>query len=293
MRELKHEILARCARFFPGVCAAILALAPFCSGRASAEETMPLIRLVDMHTAGVIPKGYLAVESRLYEGLGQGTGFLFSVAVGITDRFSLGLGYGAEGLLGRNRDPQFNPFPGCMVKYRLLDESFVLPGMSIGFDYQGFGGIADQGLFGYRGYIYKSQGFFAALSKSYLLFKTLEFGFHGDVNWSLEEAEKVGWPDLWVGFDLGISRSFSFAVEYDFGLNTKDPYGGVHAYALPQDGYLNAGLRWNFTSNFAIEFDARDILENRMYLTNPYDPHSERKLGWSRELKVVYMAPIR
>ncbi|MGA2508451.1 MAG: hypothetical protein ABSF80_13360, partial [Chitinispirillaceae bacterium] len=70
MRELKHEILARCARFFPGVCAAILALAPFCSGRASAEETMPLIRLVDMHTAGVIPKGYLAVESRLYEGLG-------------------------------------------------------------------------------------------------------------------------------------------------------------------------------------------------------------------------------
>jgi hypothetical protein len=258
-----------------------------------AEDAAPPIRLVDGQTAGVIPKGNVSVESRLYEGLGNGTGFLFGIAVGITDRFTLGLGYGAEGLLGRNPDPQYDPYPGCLVKYRLLDENYFLPALAVGFDYQGFGGVADRGLFGYTGYIYKSQGFFAAVSKSYLFFKTIAFGFHGDVNWSLEEADNTGWPDVWGGVDIGISKSFSFIAEYDFGLNTKDPYRGAHPYGRPQDGYLNAGFRWNITPNFAFEVDARDIFENRKYLIDPNDPHSEQKLGWSRELKIVYQAPIR
>jgi hypothetical protein len=274
----------------------VLAAVSVFSCKAFAAEAMPLIRLVDMHTAGVIPKGFLAVESRIYEG--SNTGFLVSVAVGITDRFSLGLGYGAEGIIGRSRDPHFDPFPGCMVKYRLLDENFLLPGIAIGFDYQGFGGIAradrnGYNPYGYSGYIYKSQGIFVSFSKSYLLLKTLEFGFHGGINWSLEEIGRVKWPDAWAGFDVGLSRSFSFTAEYDFGLNTRDPYKGDNPYGRPQDGYLNAGIRWNFTQNFAVELDVRDILENRSYLTNQNDVHSERKLGWSRELKIVYMAPIR
>jgi hypothetical protein len=264
--------------------------------RAFAGETMPLIRLVDAHTAGVIPKGYFGIESRIYEG--ASTGFLVSVEAGITDRFSMGLGYGAEGIIGRGWDPKFNPFPGCMVKYRLLDENFILPGVAIGFDYQGYGGITSNGAhgynpWGYTGYIYKSEGIFVAASKSYLLLKTIEFGFHGGVNWSLEEIWRVKWPDAEAGFDMGLSRAFSFAVEYDFGLNTRDPHRGSDAYAKPWEGYLNAGVRWNLTQNFALELDARDILENRKYLANPDDPHSERILGWSRELKIAYMAPIR
>lgn len=280
------------SRFFLGVCA----WATVVSSAVFAGEVMPPIRLVDSHTAGVIPKGYFAIENRLFEGgiAGQrNTGFLVTIAVGVTDRFSLGLGYGAEGIIGRSDHPQFNPFPGCCVKYRLFDENFILPGVAIGFDYQGFGGIADNHLFGYTGYIYKSQGFFAALSKSYLLLKTIEFGFHGSINWSLEEIGRVKWPDAWAGFDLGLTRSFSFVLEYDFGLNTRDPYRGQNAYALPQDGYLNAGVRWNLTPNFAVELDARDMLESRRYLTDPDDVHTERRLGWSREIKIVYMSPIR
>lgn len=261
-----------------------------------AEEAMPLIRLIDAHTAGVIPKGYLAIESRIYEG--SSTGFLLGASVGITDRISMGLGYGAEGILGRGWDPQCNPFPGCMVKYRIIDESFLLPGMAVGFDYQGYGGITRRNNgdnpWGYTGYIYKSEGIFVAASKSYLLMKTIEFGFHADVNWSLEEIGRVKWPDAWAGFDVGISRSVSFMAEYDFGLNTRDPHRGSDApYAKPWDGYLNAGVRWNFTQNFAVELDARDVLENRKYLADFNDPNSERVLGWSREIKIVYMAPIR
>jgi hypothetical protein len=291
MHKLNHV-----QRQFIRTCSMLLAAMPLFFCNVSADEVMPLIRLVDMHTAGVIPKGFFAAESRVYEG--NNTGLLISVAVGITDRFTLGLGYGAEGMVGRSRDPQYNPFPGCLVKYRLIDENYLLPGIAVGFDYQGFGGIAHADRngynpYGYTGYIYKSEGIFVALSKSYLFLKTLEFGFHGDVNWSLEEIGRVKWPDARAGFDLGLSRSFSCAIEYDFGLNTRDPYRGNNPYGRPQDGYLNAGIRWNFTQNFAVELDARDILENRSYLADINDPHSERKLGWSRELKIVYMAPIR
>ena len=280
---------------FIRICGVAAALVPVLFCVSFAEEAMPLIRLIDGHTAGVIPKGHLDIESRLYEG--GTTGFLVSVAVGITDRISMGLGYGAEGIIGRGWDPQCNPFPGCLVKYRIFDENFLLPGIAVGFDYQGYGGITRHGSgnnpWGYTGYIYKSEGLFIAASKSYLLMKTIEFGFHGDVNWSLEEIGRVKWPDAWAGFDLGLSRSFSCVIEYDFGLNTRDPHRGNDAYARPWEGYLNAGVRWNFTQNFAVELDVRDALENRKYLAVPGDTQSERILGWSRELKIVYMAPIR
>jgi hypothetical protein len=293
MYELNE--LPRRRGFFTRTCCVVTAVVLLLFCMSFAEETMPLIRLIDAHTAGVIPKGHLDIENRLYEG--RATGFLVSVAVGITDRISMGLGYGAEGIIGRGWDPQGNPFPGCMVKYRILDENFLLPGFAIGFDYQGYGGITRDGsgnnVWGYTGYIYKSEGLFIAASKSYLIMKTIEFGFHGDVNWSLEEIGRVKWPDAWVGFDLGLSRSFSAVIEYDFGLNTRDPHRGDDAYARPWEGYLNAGVRWNFTQNFAVELDVRDVLENRKYLADFSAPNSERILGWSRELKIVYMAPIR
>jgi hypothetical protein len=278
---------------FSGKGRAVIAVVSLLSFAASSEEAMPLIRLVDAHTAGVIPKGYYAIESRLYEG--RTTGFLTGVSVGITDRFSMGLGYGAEGIIGRGWDPEFNPFPGCMIKYRFCDETFLLPGMAAGFDYQGYGGIAGDDAhgynpWGYTGYVYKSEGFFLAASKSYLLLKTIEFGFHGSMNWSLEEVWRIKWPNAGVGFDLGLSRAFSFAVEYDFGLNARDPHRGDDPYAKPWGGYLHAGARWNLTQNFAVELDVRDVLENRKYLDNLGATHTQ---GWSREIKVVYMAPIR
>ncbi len=256
----------------------------------AADDTMAPIRLVDMQTAGVVPKGDFDVESRIYEGDSTGTGLLVDVMVGITDRFTLGLGYGGEGILGRESDPHYNPYPGCLVKYRLFDESVVYPGCAVGFDYQGYGGIADQSRYGYQGYIFKSEGFFAALSKSYLLFNKVSVGFHGNVNLSLEQIHVVKWPDVVAGCDAGISRTISLVAEYDFGLNTQDPYGGTTPYARPQDGYLNAGLRWKLAQGLSLELDARDILQHRSYLDSD---GNVQKLGWSRELKIVYQTPIQ
>ena len=263
-----------------------------CALPLHAENGTPPARLVDMHTAGVVPRGNVLIESRIYEG--AGTGLMVSAAVGVTDRFCFGLGYGADGIVGRSRDPKYDPFPGCLVKYRVFDENYFFPGFAVGFDYQGFGGIADDTLLGYRGYNYKSEGFFLAASKSYLFFRKIALGFHGNANFSLEEISKVSWPDAWVGIDIGVSESFALVAEYDFALNTRDPANRAgKEYALPQDGYFNAGVKWNLSEYLALELDARDILQNRSYLVPGGAGQVERRLGWAREIKVIYTAPIR
>jgi hypothetical protein len=272
------------------VAAAVLTVT-LCGGfyaQLSARQPVPPIRLVDMHTAGVVPKGDFLFETRMYEN-GR-TGFLFSIAAGITDRFCFGLGYGAEGIIGRSNAVRYNPFPECLVKFRVIEENYVLPGIAAGFDYQGFGGISDFDRFGYYGYTYKSQGFFIAVSKSYLFARFLDIGFHGDVNFSLEEIARVKWPNLGVGIDMGVSDKFSFVAEYDFGLNTRDPYGSNDSYTVPLEGYLNAGLRIHFTPEFSLEIDARDILQKRTFFDSL---GIERRVGWSREIKVTFISPIQ
>jgi len=255
---------------------------------AFADSPASPIRLVDAQTAGIIPRGSYQIESRLYPGGSgvNGDGLLVGITVGITDRFNLGLGYGGEGIVGRGRNAEFNPFPGCLVKYRLFDENFLLPGVAVGFDYQGYGGIAKEDAVGYNGYLYKSQGFFLAFSKSYLFARTIQLGLHGDVSLSMEDIDKVKWPDAVTGFDIGITQMLSFVAEYDWGLTTKDPtLSNPHPpYARPQDGYLHAGMRLLLSPDFAVEIDARDITENRT--------ESMRRVGWSRELKVVYTSKI-
>lgn len=267
---------------------AVMIVCGVLSGVAADSPASP-IRLVDAHTAGLIPSGSYQIESRLYPSgsARNGAGLLVGITVGITDRFNLGLGYGGEGIVGRGRNADFNPFPGCMVKYRLFDENFFLPGIAVGFDYQGYGGIAKEGTFGYNGYLYKSQGFFLAFSKSYLFARIIQLGFHGDVSLSMEDINNVMWPDAVTGLDIGITEMVSFVAEYDWGLTTKDPTVAEPdpPYARPLDGYLHAGVRLSLSPGFAVELDARDITENRRIGTH--------KVGWSREIKVVYTSQIK
>jgi hypothetical protein len=285
---MKSEPLRCRCRYTVVLCALVFAMmVPSVWGLSPVQP----IRLVDMHTAGVVPKGDFLLESRIYEN--YGVGLCASISAGITDRFCFGLGYGAEGLAGRSREVRYNPFPGCMIKYRLVEENYFLPGIALGFDYQGFGGIGDESRFGYYGYIYKSQGFFTAFSKSYLFLRIIELGLHGDLNLSLEEIGRVKWPDAWAGVDMNIGDRFSFVAEYDLGLNTRDPYGSRNAFASPFDGYFNLGFRFYYTPEFSLEFDMRDVLENRSYYRNRGNTQEEVAVGWSREIKVTYTAAIR
>lgn len=243
-------------------------------------------RLVDAPTAGVLNKGFYDFECRVYPGgeSTNGAGLNLGIAVGITNRLMIGVSYGGEGFVGRGRDVNFDNFPGFLFKYRMFEEKIHFPGIALGYDHQGHGGTTDTLGFDYDGYIYKSPGFFLALSKNYLLFKVIQFGIHGALTYSMEDFREVEWPNFLAGFDFMVNEELALVFEYDFGFNIKDPHPTKHpVYARPSEGYLNIGLRWAFSESFYIEFDAKDVVENR-----------KRKdgstLGWGRELKLVYIS---
>lgn len=248
----------------------------------SAEMMQPR-KLVDTHTAGILARGQFDFESRIYPAGDSSLdcGLVLGIDVGITNRLTIGLSYGGEGIVGRGQKVRPNPLPGWLVKYRLFEEQLISPGIAIGYDHQGHGGITDTASFTYDGYVYKSPGVFVAASKNFILLNTVQFGIHAMCNYSIEEREEVAWPNCIAGLDLGINEELSIVVEYDFGLNLRD--GTQKYYAQPGDGYLNAGLRWAFSPEFYLEFDTRDLLENRKNKLN-------HTLGWSREIKLLFFS---
>jgi hypothetical protein len=254
-------------------------------------------RLVNVHTAGILPKASFDVDFRVYASPdGYGSGLLTGVHVGLTNRFNIGLAYGGEGVIGYLSRVRWNKLPGVLVKYRLFEERVLTPALSLGFDNQGYGGLAwkdDRGLsgYGYDGYVYKSPGFFVALSKNYMMFGAVQIGFHGTANYSLEEVDEVTWPNAVVGLDIGVNEELMFIAEYDFALNDITGPRNVRNYGLPHRGFLNLGLRWAFTEHFHIEFDAMDILQNKTRIVLLRDGSVSREpIGWSRELKVAYIS---
>lgn len=244
------------------------------------------MRLIDMHTAGILSRASFDFESRIYaagDSSLNGAGFLVGINVGVTNRLTIGLSYGADGFIGRGKVEPY-PFPGALIKYRIIEESFALPGFAIGYDHQGFGGLEYPENYEWqKGYIYKSPGFFLAASKNFIFLSKIQFGLHGGINFSLEEIRHVTWPNGYLGADLGINEELALAVEYDLALNQVDP-SDTSSYINPLEGLLNAGVRWAFSPSFYIQFDFKDILSNKIYNT------TGRVRGWGRELRLVYFS---
>jgi hypothetical protein len=253
-------------------------------------------RLIDAHTAGILPKGNYDFECRIYpagEDDVWGCGIQMAIGVGITKRLNIGISYGGDGLVGRGSTVRGNPYPGGLIKYRILEENMHFPALALGYEHQGYGGIERTE---YDGYVNKSQGFFLALSKNYLLLKTVQFGVHGAANYSFEQHRQVTWPSGYLGLDIGLNNELALAFEYDLALNARDPADwdtlvevsshDSKMYINPLQGHLNAGLRWAFSPQFYLEFNVKDVLENRVR-QNPQG--GSKPLGWSRELKLVYL----
>ncbi|MCL2220481.1 MAG: hypothetical protein FWB94_11450 [Chitinispirillia bacterium] len=274
-------------------CAAALTLLSAALVPVSAGNLIQPYRLVSGHTAEILPRSFFDTEINIYAARGgYGSGLITGVHVGLTDRLMIGLSYGGEGLVGYSDNVRWYSYPGVMVKYRIFEEGVAPPAVVIGFDNQGYGGPAGESAFGYDGYLFKSPGFFLAVSKSYMMLNAVQIGFHGTANYSLEGMDDVKWPNIMAGMDIVVNDELSLITEYDFAFNDRTGRGkGKRYYAMPQYGFLNIGLRWAFTQNFHLEFDVRDILENKTVRSpTPDNPDNRVPIGWSRELKVVYIS---
>jgi len=208
---------------------------------------MPLI-LVDCPTAGTLKRGYFDVVMRAY----PNGGILTATNIGLSNRFTIGISYGAEGIIAEER-PNWNPRIEFNVKLNLVDEDLVFPAMSLGFSSQGYGSYTER----FERYTFKSKGFYAVASKNYPLYQW-QIGLHGGLNYSTEREDDDN-ANFFIGLDTRFNDDVGLVLEYDFALNDNE---GLDDLGRGR-GYLNMAIQWIYTDKLVLEFLLKNLVENR------------------------------
>jgi hypothetical protein len=215
-------------------------------GSAGAAGKLEPRALVDFPTAGMIPRGSIAMDVDFY----RDGGVDLACAVGIFDRLSAGISYGGTGLIGAG-SPVMNATPGFNIKLRLLEESVYVPALALGFDSQGHDGY-DRGL---SRYAIKSPGLYAVFSKNYAVLGF--FSLHGGTNYSLERSDGNRNINLFGGVEKTLGPFLSLMIEYNLGANDT----GTDALGEGK-GYLNMALRCSLGGGLTLGINLKDLTDN-------------------------------
>ena len=244
-------------------CASSVTAVLFCASPA-AGQTFEDLYIVDSPTAGLLWHG-----GYLFQGsIGPDNSLLFGVQVGFHDRLMLGMSFGFQEFIGRG-DVSVNDKPGFQVRVRLLEESEIAPALALGIDTQGEGFYFEEA----ERYEFKSKGFYGVVSKNYALLSA-GFSLHGGVNYSLENKDEDG-INIFGGFILELFRGFSVLLDYNAALDDNDD--NVPSSLTRGRGYLDTGLRFDFSENFRLKILFKDLLDN-------YKPES----GVARTIEMFY-----
>jgi hypothetical protein len=224
------------------------------------------IQLIDLPTANILKGGALRTSLRLYEAGGA----LTYLSVGVSSKMMFGISFGGLHVIG-DEQVNWNDYPGVNIGFRLVEEDLVLPAISIGYDWQGYGRywkatdydstIQNQISNGalkatdimLDRYSVKSRGFYAVVSKGYQ--SLVRIGLHAGINISLEDSDGDTDPTIFMATDILLSRDLAFITEYDFATNDDAVRGSNNG-----KGYLNVGLKWAFTNFMSLEFDIKNLL---------------------------------
>ncbi len=204
--------------------------------------------IIDTPTAGMLPRGSFDLDLRTY----SAGGLQASLGIGLMNRFSIALAYGASSVLSDTM-PDWNPRLEFQLRYRLLEEGLGLPGIAVGYSSQGYGRYdADAERFQI-----KSPGFYLAFSKNFKLYDN-PAGWHWGANYSLENKADND-PSAFVGFNADLGNDMLYLAEYDLALNDNRS-SGVYGRGR---GYLNMGLVWYLTDELSLELDLKNLFRNR------------------------------
>jgi hypothetical protein len=241
--------------------------------RSVSLRSQPL-RIVDLPTAGLLPRGAFRVEADVY----SDGGLLLTLGVGFARYFSFGISYGGANVIGSD-DPVMNPEPAVNLKARLIEETYALPAVAIGFDSQGYGEyLDDEQRYGEKRYLVKSRGIFAVASKNWELLGPLSL--HGGISYSLEN-ERDEDPTIFIG----LIKTFGFLdarAEYDFALNDNEG----ECQIIENRGYLNAAVVWHINENFSLSFEVRDIASESRVECDGVEITDLRQ--WNRGISFIY-----
>ena len=253
------------------------------SAISQVEQPYPPLNLVNIPTAGTLPRGSFTFESLII----QEGGIVPRLCVGFTDNFSFGVSYGIHNLIGNSKPYINKTTPEVQIKYRVFDESEKMPAIVYGLDTQGRGVFhsSDTILINnsdsirvLNRYDQKAWGMYMVLSKNWNVLGNL--GLHIGINKNLSENND-GDNDynLFFGIDKELNRTFSLLIEYDAGFNDNLIQSSKNINNITfgkGKGYLNAGIRWAINQNLMLEINLNDINQN----TNAEYTN--------REIKVIY-----
>ena len=234
-----------------------------------AQTYPPPTTLVTVPSAGTLVRGSYAMQMRVQ----KGGGLTSSLSVGITDRFQFGLSFGSANLIGDDSLIWY-PRPEANIKYRIIDETESMPGISIGLDTQGQGQYNDADSL--MRYDVKAMGLYAAASKNWVT-PLGNLGVHLGTNYNFAEVND-GDKDVnyFFGFDIEFNPELSVIMEYNAALNENDMT--AKTMSISRGGYLNAAIRWTFVEHLHIEMDFNNLL---------FD--DEKVDYFQRELKITYI----
>ena len=235
----------------------------------SAQTYPPPTNLVSVPSAGTLVRGSYAMQMRVQ----KNGGLTSSLSVGITDRFQFGLSFGSANLIGDD-SLEWYPRPEANLKYRLIDETTSMPGVSIGLDTQGQGQFNEADTL--MRYDIKAMGIYAAASKNWVT-PLGNLGLHMGTNYNFAEVND-GDKDInyFFGFDMEFNPELSILLEYNAALNENDMT--AKTMSISRGGYLNAAIRWTFVERLHIEMDFNNLL---------FD--NDKVDYFNRELKITYI----
>src|SRR3989304_581304 len=187
---------------------AIISVQAFAQGSAGENAKYQYRFLIDMPTAGVAGKGLVSVCTE-YLPLGV---VIARLEVGVFDDISFGISYGGVNIIGAG-NPDWYKLPAVDIRFRLFQETLLMPTITLGFNSQGKGIFSES----VGRYAIKSPGFFGAVSKNFALFGYLSL--HGSASYSLETRDGDNFINITGGFEKTLGESFSLVGEYDFAFN--------------------------------------------------------------------------
>ena len=264
---------------------------------AQIEQPYPPTHLVSIPTSGTMLKGAYEYGTILTDN----GGLLSSLNVGFTDNFTFGISFGLQDFIGSDKPAINKPSPEVQLKYRIFDETHVMPALTYGIDTQGYGRYiqtrqaikeiipkeklifseifnSDSSIISIPVYRYekKAFGLYMVLSKNWNLLGNLGAHFGISKNF-IEVSDGDKDFNMFFGVDKELNRSFSLLMEYDAALNDNGDRWTYDEISFGKGrGYLNLGLRWMIAPTLLLEIDLKDISRNTS------TKHT------MREIKIIY-----
>ncbi len=164
--------------------------------------------------------------------------------LGLFNRLSLGISYGASNLIGAG-NPEFYHQPGVQIRVKAIEEAYLIPTVILGLDNQGYGSYDEDG----ERYQIMSKGIYLQVGRQ---FEYPDFAIAPNLglNYCFESDGRL---DMFVGIKFSIKSSVQ--ILFDYSPNISDE--------LDQNkGYFNTALNLILHEDVFCQFALRDLLDN-------------------------------